>query len=178
MATVKSEQIKTEWHDGALRVLVPTQPVITLTVDSCTAEIRHRAMNYGFEVKVTRAAALSRDPDTGKSATWAEKAAAILATVEALREGSWNVKAERVFDVGIVLQGMIRARIAGSVDDAERKVRAIAAKRDIVREAAAKIWAATPQVAQAIAAIRAERVKVDVDDLLAEAEGFEEDAGE
>ena len=66
---------------------------VSLVVDAMALsdEVRQSAMMAGLRSKIIDAAAIPRDTTTGKSATDEEKAAAIVAMVDRLRSGVWNV---------------------------------------------------------------------------------------
>lgn len=64
--------------------------VLVLTIEDLTPGIREAAELHGLKQKCVDAAALSRDPATGRSATAQEKYAAVSAMIERLRSGVWN----------------------------------------------------------------------------------------
>lgn len=55
-----------------------------------TPEMRHAAMLHGLKQKLVDAAAISRNPDTGASATVADKYAAVKEVYDRLLTGQWN----------------------------------------------------------------------------------------
>lgn len=61
-----------------------------------TAEIAEAAMFHGFKQKIDDARALSRDPETGKSATLDEKFSAMATVIQNLYDGNWNSRRESV----------------------------------------------------------------------------------
>ncbi len=63
---------------------------VEVAVDTLSDEIRHQAMCHGLVQKCIDAAAIPRDPVTGKSATPEAKIAAIREVAERLVAGSWN----------------------------------------------------------------------------------------
>lgn len=175
MAVIKSEQIKTTWVDGKLHVAVPTQPVYVFDPDRVSATNRARFLSLGVETKLTRAAAIPRDTETGKPVPWAEKAEAIRTLGDMLMEGGedWTLRrTPTVYDVGLVILAMIQCKVAANPDAAEALLTAAQTKRGVDRTGAAKIFAETKQVAAAMDAIRAERAQArlnqDVNDLVAE----------
>lgn len=64
--------------------------VITLAVSELSSEIRHAALMHGLKQKLVDAAAISRNPDTGRSATADDKYEAVLAVYNRLVSGHWN----------------------------------------------------------------------------------------
>lgn len=63
---------------------------IGFSVDEMTSDIRHAAMLHGFKQKLVDAAAISRNPDTGRSATIDDKYASVREVYDRLLAGSWN----------------------------------------------------------------------------------------
>lgn len=63
---------------------------LILDVAELTGTIQRMAMTHGVKQKCVDAAALSRDPATGRSATAEEKYAAVSAMIGRLRSGVWN----------------------------------------------------------------------------------------
>jgi hypothetical protein len=77
--------------DTEVRWTVPGQSAIVVTVDELEqAGLLHRAALHGIGQKGSDAAAISRDPDTGKPATPAAKHAAILAVIDRVKGGMWD----------------------------------------------------------------------------------------
>lgn len=63
---------------------------ITLVASDISAEIALHAMMHGLKQKLVDAAALSRNPDTGRAATIDDKYQAVLEVYNRLLSGSWN----------------------------------------------------------------------------------------
>lgn len=68
----------------------------TLTVDRAKMAdgIRHAAMMHGFKQKLVDAAAISRNPDTGKTASIDDKYNAVREVYDRLLSGQWNKNRE------------------------------------------------------------------------------------
>jgi hypothetical protein len=66
---------------------------IHVNPDNMTDEICRYAMLHGFKQKIVDAAALSRNPDTGRSATTEDKYNAMLSVYHQLMAGDWNKRA-------------------------------------------------------------------------------------
>jgi hypothetical protein len=64
-------------------------PIIVLLNDMADDVIRYATL-HGFKQKIVDAAALSRNPDTGRSATVADKYNAMLTVYNQLMGGNWN----------------------------------------------------------------------------------------
>ena len=63
---------------------------LEIDVTDLTGEIQRTAMVHGIKQKCVDAAALSRDPMTGRSATAEEKRSAVAGMLERLITGAWN----------------------------------------------------------------------------------------
>ena len=63
--------------------------------------VRHAAMMHGLKQKIGDAAALSRNPDTGRSATVADKMAAMEEVAARLRAGGWNKDRDGTGSTGV-----------------------------------------------------------------------------
>ncbi len=144
---------------------------------------RERAMIHGWLQRITDAAAIPRDKETGASATPDAKMARMKALAEFYEGGGveWNMKAgPRVVvakgpDVGKIIMAMIRAGLVPDVDTANGRLTALAEKRGITREAAAELFERTPQIIDALAAMAKEVVSVSIDDLMGDDEPEGED---
>jgi hypothetical protein len=84
---------------GALGVNEEGKPLdgeLVLVLGDVSEKNRERAMLHGFVQKVSDAAAISRNTETGKSATPGEKLSAMRKVVEHFMSGSdeWNMKRE------------------------------------------------------------------------------------
>ena len=142
-----------------------------------TYDIRHEAIMHGLKQKIGDAAAIGRNPETGRSATLSDKYAAMRAVVERLQAGSWNAeRGEGGAPAGGLLFAALVRMYAGkkSGDD----IRAFLAGKDDKQKAALR---KNPRVAGIIEEIKAERAR-DGDgeapgaDLLDELEGLDADA--
>ena len=143
-----------------------------------TNDIRHEAIMHGLKQKIGDAAAIGRNPETGRSATLSDKYAAMRAVAERLRSGAWN--AERgeggAPAGGLLFAALVRMYAGKKSDDA---IRAFLAGKDDKQKAALR---KNPRVAEIIEEIKAERAR-DGDDgeepgagLLEELEGLDADA--
>lgn len=147
--------------------------VIELNIPNIAPANRAKAELHGWKQRVSDAAAIPCNPDTGKPATPAEKFAAMSAIVEHYNSGSadWSIKrAEGGRDTGaIVVQAL--ANLKGkSIEEMARQIGELAARSGVEPAAIIKRLAGNADVIREVAAIRAARVGVDADDLLSELE--------
>lgn len=63
---------------------------ISVNPATLTASIQHMAMMHGLKQKLVDAAAISRNPDTGRSATIDDKYNAVREVYDRLMSGQWN----------------------------------------------------------------------------------------
>ena len=145
--------------------------VLHLNAALMTDDIRHTAMMHGFKQKLVDAAAISRNPDTGRSATVADKMAAIGEVYERLCQGEWNKAREGGAGGGGLLLAALVRLYAGRKDEAT--IKAYLSNLDEKQQAALR---ADPRIAPIIAEIKAARdakraSSVDVGELLAGLEG-------
>lgn len=77
-------------ENGYLAVEAANGAQMALTVDNLTPEIRMMAMLHGLKQKLVDAAAMSRNPETGREASVEDKVAAVHAVYERLLNGQWN----------------------------------------------------------------------------------------
>lgn len=126
---------------------------LTIFADSLAPEIRHEAMMHGLKQKIGDAAAIGRNPETGRSATLSDKRAAMRAVVERLQAGAWN--AERgeggTPAGGLLLAALVRMYAGKKSDD---DIRTFLAGKDDKQKAALR---KNPRVAEIIEEIKAER---------------------
>jgi hypothetical protein len=123
---------------------------------------------HGLKQKLIDAAAISRDPETGRSATVADKWAAVEAVWQRLLAGEWNAqRGDGTGSGGLLFKALCRMYPTKTADD----IRAWLAKQDDKAQAALR---KNPKVAAIIDTIRAEQAKaddIDSDELLDELEG-------
>lgn len=95
MATGKTEStamVSTEIMNGMLHMAFKGVGVLILDPEQCSATIRDAAMMHGFKQKLGDAAALSRNPDTGRSASIQDKYNFVQEVFDRLTspDGTWN----------------------------------------------------------------------------------------
>ena len=126
---------------------------LTITASGLLPEIRHEAIMHGLKQKIGDAAAIGRNPETGRSATLADKRAAMQVVIERLQAGSWNAeRGEGGAPAGGLLFAALVRMYAGK--KSEEDLRAfLAGKSDKEKAALRK----NPRVAAIIEEIKAER---------------------
>lgn len=135
--------------------------------DTLTSDMQQYAMMHGLKQKLVDAAAISRNPETGRAATVEDKYQAVKAVFDRLLSGQWNTTREGGATGGLLLQALCRM-YAGRKTPEELKA-FLADKTDAEKTALRK----NPRVAAIIDEIRAEQGKaanIDTDELLGELE--------
>lgn len=146
---------------------------ITIDVDNLPEAVYRQAVVHGLKQKLVDAAAISRNTDTGASATIQDKYDAVREVAERLLAGEWNKRREA--GAGSGPGGLLKAALvrlyAGRMNE-EQLDAWLTAKTDKEKAALRK----NPKVAEIIDTIRTERAKDTpagaADDLLAELEQF------
>lgn len=141
--------------------------------------VRQEAFLYGLEVKLSRAAALPADKDTGKSAPAADKRAAVEKVVTRLEAGGpWNA-AERaarakVEKVGIDLEKYLPLAYAKVFPAAKKPLEDIIAARmrlwSLPRAKTLELLAGVETIARAIGEILAAESGVNADEAFSDLE--------
>ncbi len=148
------------WHeDGTATVEAVGAGKFVFDPKRCHEALHEKAKREGWTKRIVNAAAIERDPATGRSATPQEKFEAMQKVGEHLMSGTdqWEMRAGRAADDGgTVLLAMVRL-FGLSVDQANVKVTALAEKRGIDRAAAIALFASAEDVAQEVQRIKAER---------------------
>ena len=79
-----------EVFGGELALTFGNGEQLTLSADQLSADILGQALMHGLKQKLVDAAAISRNPDTGRSATIDDKYAAVREVYDRLLSGEWN----------------------------------------------------------------------------------------
>lgn len=141
---------------------------IRLDAGLLSPEIREAAMMHGLKQKIGDAAAISRNPETGRSATTDDKFDAMAEVFNRLMAGHWNKPRESGEGAGAGGQ-LFKALCRVKADKTPAEVRAFLDGLDKTQQAALR---KVPAIAAAIEAIRAEAVSPDAistaEDLLAD----------
>ena len=149
---------------------------LTLDTDRLPGEVRQYAVLHGLKQKLVDAAAIGRNPETGRSATIADKYDAVRAVYGRLLAGKWN--AERgeggAPSGGLLFAALVRMYDGKKSEEAIREF--LAGKSDKEKAALRK----NPRVAEIIEEIKAERATDDGEEpgagLLDELDGLDGDA--
>ena len=137
---------------------------ITVYVDELDTEIVNRAVMHGLKQKLVDAAAISRNPDTGATASIEDKYNAVYDVYQRLLNGEWNKNRE---GGGGVSGGLLFRALCRLYD--RKTPEAIREFLDGKTKAEQSALRANPKIAAIIDEIRAERVSgVDSDHLLDE----------
>lgn len=82
--------ISADFYGATLTFTFSDGEELVINATELSSEIRHYAMMHGLKQKIADAAALSRNPDTGRSATLADKREAMREVRDRLQAGLWN----------------------------------------------------------------------------------------
>ena len=141
---------------------------IVITTNSLGNGLLYMAAVHGLKQKLVDAAAISRNPETGRAATVEDKYQAVEAVYNRLLSGQWKATREGGGNTGgLLLQAL--CRMYAGRKTAEDIKAFLAEKSDAEKAALRK----NPRVAQIIEDIRAEQGKaadIDTDELLGELE--------
>lgn len=142
---------------------------LAMDASQLTSEIVAAATMHGLKQKLVDAAAISRNPETGRAATVEDKYQAVKTVYDRLLSGQWNATREGGGNAGgLLFQALCRMYQGRKTPDQLREF--LADKSDAEKTALRK----NPRVAQIIEDIRAEQGKaanIDTDELLGELEG-------
>ena len=155
--------------DGtALTLTFANGETLTMRGDALKSDVRQYAMMHGLKQKLVDAAAISRNPETGRAATVEDKYQAVKTVYDRLLGGQWNATREGGGNAGGLLAQALTRMYAGRKTAEDIKA-FLAEKSDAEKTALRK----NPRVAQIIEDIRAEQGKaanIDTDELLGELE--------
>ncbi len=154
---------------AALRLTCVNGEHITITQADLARAVIDEAIFHGLKQKLVDAAAISRNPDNGRSATPDDKWRAVTEVYSRLLGGMWNAPREGTGGgQSLLVQALVR--YYGGKHDADRIREFLAEKTDEQKAALRK----NPVIAKIIAELQAEKVKatgVDTDALLGELDG-------
>ena len=164
-----SAAIVTSEDDGrpcALHLKFANGQELALTASQLTSNVMEYAIFHGLKQKLVDAAAISRNPETGRAASVEDKFQAVKAVFDRLLSGQWNATREGGGNAGgLLFQALCRMYQGRKTPDQLREF--LADKSDAEKTALRK----NPRVAQIIEDIRAEQGKaadIDTDELLGE----------
>lgn len=159
-AAIDGDVMTLTFANGQELVVLPTM---------FTPEIVAQATTHGLKQKLVDAAALSRNPYTGRSATADDKYNAVKEVFDRLLTGHWNKPREGAVAVkgGLLFAALCRMQPGRPAEEIKSWL------DDLTNEQKAALRK-NPKVAATIAGIRSEQVKtgdVDTDSLLDELNG-------
>lgn len=170
-ATLTAEIIHSEadHRPCALLLQFANGEMLSIAASQLQQSIVEYAIFHGLKQKLVDAAAISRNPETGRPATVEDKYQAVKTVYDRLLSGQWNAVREGGGNAGgLLLQALCRMYAGRKTPDELKAF--LADKTDAEKTALRK----NPRVAQIIEDIRAEQGKVaniDTDELLGELEG-------
>lgn len=161
--------------NGILTLAFSNGETLTLRAGELSPDIQQQAKLHGLKQKLVDAAAISRNPDTGRSATVEDKFAAVKEVYDRLLSGQWNKVREGGpggGNGGLLFAALVRLYNGRKT---EEEIRAFLVGKTDAEQAALRT---STRIAPIIAEIKAERAsrKPDApngDDLLAGLEGDE-----
>jgi hypothetical protein len=166
--TKRIPAINAEINGNNLLLTFANGNILTMDAGTLSNEIAAAAIMHGLKQKLVDAAAIARNPETGRSATIEDKYEAVKTVYDRLLSGLWNAPRGEggAPSGGYLLQALCRLYPAKSVEN----LRAfLEGKTDKEKAALRK----NPRVAEIIEAIKAENAKPDEnagEDLLSELE--------
>lgn len=155
--------------DHIIMTLAGQSPVIVRTID-LTDEVQRYATLHGLKQKLVDAAAISRNPGDGSSATPADKAAAVHEVLSRLLAGEWNKRREGGATGGLLLRALA---VLYPQRTRDQLVEFLAGKTDAEKAALRR----NPKVSAIIEELRAADgadEEVDTDGMLADLDDSEE----
>ena len=145
---------------GGLHLQFSNGQAIQLTASQLSNEILEQAVWHGLKQKLVDAAAISRNTDTGQSATIQDKYDAVREVYERLLAGEWNKRREGTETGSLLLRALI-------VMKPERTREQLQTYLDGLTKAQQAALRANPKVAEVIAQMRAKPdTSVDTDAML------------
>ena len=159
---------ETDNRPCALHLRFANGQELEITASQLPNHVVEYAIFHGLKQKLVDAAAISRNPETGRAATVEDKYQAVKTVYDRLLGGQWNATREGGGNAGGLLFQALCRMYAGRKTPEELKA-FLADKSDAEKTALRK----NPRVAQIIEDIRAEQGKtanIDTDELLGELE--------
>lgn len=90
MSTSKTPAITATLDGAVLTLAFSNGEAVSVDADTLSDDVRGYAMLHGLKQKLVDAAAIARNPDTGRSATIDDKFASVYEVAERLKAGAWN----------------------------------------------------------------------------------------
>ena len=166
--TKRNAAISATINGTTLALTFANGETLTMRGDALNHDVQQYAMMHGLKQKLVDAAAISRNPETGRAASVEDKYQAVKAVYDRLLSGQWNATREGGGNAGGLLFQALCRMYAGRKTPDELKA-FLADKSDAEKTALRK----NPRVAAIIEDIRTEQGKaanIDTDELLGELE--------
>lgn len=163
--TTRKPAIETTIAGGNLTLTFSDGRTLDLDHTSLSAEIKQAALIHGLKQKLVDAAAISRDPSTGRAATIETKYNAVKEVYDRLLAGQWNKNREA--GTGGAGGLLFRALVSLYPSKTPEQLREYLDGKTPAEQAALR---KNPKIADAIATLRATSDGSDSDELLAELE--------
>ena len=168
MDTKRNATITAAINGNTLTLTFANGETLTMRADALNSDVQQYAMMHGLKQKLVDAAAISRNPETGRAATVEDKYQAVNVVYNRLLRGQWNATREGGGNTGGLLAQALTRMYAG-----RKTAEDIRAFLDEKTDAEKTALRKNPRVAQIIEEIRAEQGKaanIDTDELLGELE--------
>lgn len=153
----RNAQITVERDEDVLVIEFAHGKRIELRPATLGPDIRETAMFHGLKQKLVDAAAISRDPETGRSATVEDKYRAMVAVYDRLLSGQWNAtrgEGSSTGSGGLLFAALMRLYPAKGADALREYIGGLTpAQQAALRK--------NPRVAPVIEEIKAERAAND-----------------
>ena len=161
-STKKQPAIETRMDGASLILTFADGRELNLSPDTLSVEIRRAAILHGLKQKLCDAAAISRDPATGRAATIDTKFDAVKEVFDRITsaDGEWNKKREAGAggSGGLLLAALVRMYAGRKTKD---DLRTFLDGKTMSEQAALR---KNPRVAEIIEEVKAERAKDGDDD--------------
>lgn len=166
--TKRNAAISAAIDGNTLALTFANGETLTMRGDALNSDVQQYAMMHGLKQKLVDAAAISRNPETGRAATVEDKYQAVKVVYDRLLAGQWNATREGGGATGgLLLQALMRMYAGRKTVEQLREF--LEGKTDAEKTALRK----NPRIATIIEEIRAEQGKatnIDTDELLGELE--------
>lgn len=150
--------------NGTLHLAFSNGETIAIAPEELNSEIRNAALLHGLKQKLVDAAAISRNPDTGRSATADDKYNAVREVYDRLLSGQWN----KGRGEGSGTKGGLLFRALCQLYEGKQTPEAIRAFLDKKSPAEKTALRNTAKIAAIIATFKEEPIDgIDADELLA-----------
>ena len=164
--TKRNATISAAIDNSTLTLTFANGETLIMRGDALNSDVQQYAMMHGLKQKLVDAAAISRNPETGRPASPNDKFQAVKAVYDRLLAGQWNATREGGSgNGGLLFQALCR------MYEGRKTPEEIRAFLDTKTDAEKAALRKNPRVAQIIEEIRAEQGKaagIDTDELLGE----------